>query len=354
MRVAIVNDLKMASEVLRRVVQSMPDAEVAWMAENGQQAVQWCQQDRPDLILMDMIMPVMDGAEATRRIMANCPCPILVTTANVKTNISYVYEALGFGAVDAVNTPALGASGSLEGARELIRKMRQVLRLEEAQRPFQSPVPQLAPAIRVASLAAAPALVAIGASTGGPQVLRTLLGHLPGDRPYALIIVQHLDEVFVPGFVRWLAQETRLPVKTVENGQRPLAGSVLVACTSDHLILDTNACLCYVREPAACFHRPSVDAFFESLLTAPIEPGVAVLLTGMGQDGAQGLYDLRQRGWETIVQDQSSSVVWGMPGTAVRMGAASQVLPAETIGPAIARAMRQRVSARDVQSPARR
>jgi two-component system response regulator WspF len=151
-----------------------------------------------------------------------------------------------------------------------------------------------------------------------------------------------LDEVFVPGLVRWLAQETRLPVQTVENGQRPLTGSVLVACTSDHLILDDNVCLCYVREPTACVHRPSVDVFFNSLLAAPIEPGVAVLLTGMGQDGAQGLRQLRQRGWETIVQDQSSSVVWGMPGTAVRMGAASQVLPAETIGPAIEQAMRQR------------
>jgi len=342
----------MAAEVLRRVVQSMPDAEVAWLAENGQQAVERCQQDRPDLILMDMIMPVMDGAEATQRIMAKCPCPILVTTANVKTNISYVYKALGCGAVDAVNTPALGASGSLEGAQELVRKMRQVLSLEQAQRP--RPSPPLAPAIRVATLAAAPPLVAIGASTGGPQVLKTLLGQLPGDRPYALIIVQHLDEIFVPGFVRWLAQETRLPLKAVEDGQRPLAGSVLVACTSDHLILDGNARLCYVRDPAACVHRPSVDVFFDSLRTAPIEPGVAVLLTGMGQDGAQGLFDLRQRGWETIVQDQSSSVVWGMPGTAVRMGAASQVLPAETIGPAIQRAMRQRVSTRDVPSPGRR
>jgi two-component system response regulator WspF len=332
----------MASEVLRRVVVSMPDAELAWMAEDGQQAVERCQQDRPDLILMDMIMPVMNGVEATRRIMAHCPCPILVTTANVKTNISYVYEALGCGAVDAVNTPALGAGGSLEGAQELIRKMRQVLSLEQAPRPSQGPVPQRAPALRVAAPAAAPPLVAIGASTGGPQVLRTLLGRLPGERPYALIIVQHLDEIFVPGLVRWLAQETGLPVQTVEHGQRPLTGSVVVACTSDHLILDDNVCLCYVREPAASVHRPSVDVFFNSLLAAPIEPGVAVLLTGMGQDGAQGLRQLRQRGWETIVQDQSSSVVWGMPGTAVRMGAASQVLPAETIAPAIEQAMRQR------------
>jgi len=354
MRVAIVNDLRMAVEVLRRVVVSMPDAQVAWVAEDGQQAIERCRQDRPDLILMDMIMPVMNGAEATRRIMADCPCPILVTTANVKTNISYVYEALGCGAVDAVNTPTLGTGGSLDGAAELIRKMRQVLSLQQADRPGPSPVPRRAATVRAASPAAAPPLVAVGASTGGPQVLRTLLGSLSGDRSYALVIVQHLDEIFVPGLVRWLAQDARLPVTTIENGQRPLAGSVLLACTSDHLILDDGACLRYVQEPAASVHRPSVDVFFNSLLAAPIEPAVAVLLTGMGQDGAQGLYDLRQRGWETIAQDQSSSVVWGMPGAAARMGAASQILPAAAIGAAIERAVRQRVSGRDASRPGRR
>jgi len=341
MRVAIVNDLRMALEVLRRVVQSMPDAELAWLAENGQQAVERCQQDRPDLILMDMIMPMMDGVEATRRIMARCPCPILVTTANVKTNVTYVYEALGCGAVDAVNTPVLGPSGALDGAQELIRKMRQVASLETAPRPGPRRGPRPASPPRAARPPAAPPLVAIGASTGGPQVLKTLLGQLPAQRPYAVVIVQHLDEVFVPGLVRWLAQETQWPVQGAAQGQRPAAGSIQVACTSDHLILDAHGCLAYVKEPAECFHRPSVDAFFASLLTAPIEPGVAVLLTGMGQDGAQGLYDLRQRGWETLAQDQTSSVVWGMPGAAVRLGAATQVLPADAIGLAIEAAVRR-------------
>ncbi len=342
MRVAIVNDLRMALEVLRRVVQSMPEAEVAWLAENGQQAVERCQRDRPDLVLMDMIMPVMDGVEATRRIMASCPCPILVTTANVKTNVTYVYEALGCGAVDAVNTPVLGPSGSLEGARELIRKMRQVASLEAAPLAGPSLAPRLP--LRRAAAPAAPPLVAVGSSTGGPQVLRTLLGQLPAQRPYAVAIVQHLDEIFVPGLIRWLAQETQLPVQAVEHGQRPAAGAVLVACTSDHLILDASGCLAYVKEPAECFHRPSVDAFFDSLLTAPVEPGIAVLLTGMGQDGARGMSALRQRGWETIAQDQATSVVWGMPGAAVRLGAATQIVPADEIGQAIERTIRRRMT----------
>jgi two-component system response regulator WspF len=339
MRVAIVNDLRMAVEVLRRIVQSIPDAQVAWVAENGQEAIDRCLQDRPDLILMDMIMPVMNGVQATRRIMTDCPCPILVTTANVRTNVSYVYEALGCGAVDAVNTPAVGPGGSLEGAQELIRKMHQLVRLQQTPRPCPSAVPHLAATTRSTSVAAP--LVAIGSSTGGPQVLKTLLAQLPAKRPYAVIIVQHLDPIFVPGLVDWLARDTEQPVRTIREGQQPVAGAILIACTSDHLVLDNNACFRYVREPAACVHRPSVDTFFSSLLTAPIEPGVAVLLTGMGQDGAQGLQQLQRRGWQTIAQDQASSVIWGMPGAAVRLGAAGQILPADRIGAAIDRALRR-------------
>ncbi|MCH5373526.1 MAG: response regulator, partial [Planctomycetes bacterium] len=272
MRVALVNDMRMALEVLRRVVLSMPDAEVAWIAEDGQQAVNRCRQDRPDLILMDMIMPVMNGVEATRHIMASSPCPILVTTASVKTNVDYVYESLGCGAVDAVNTPVLGAGGSLEGADELIRKMRQVVRVSRNTHSAPSPVQSPAPAHRVISAVAAPPLVAVGASTGGPQALRTLLAHLQGNRRYALIIVQHLDEIFVPGLVQWLAQETRLPVQAAKDGQPPVAGAILIACSSNHLVLDKGGLLRYVEEPAEAIHRPSVDVFFESLLNAPTRP----------------------------------------------------------------------------------
>jgi two-component system response regulator WspF len=341
MRVALVNDLKMALEALRRVVESMPDASVVWMAEDGSQALDKCQQDLPDLVLMDMIMPVMDGVEATRQIMNTCPCPILVTTASVTDNVSYVFEALGHGAVDAVNTPVLGTAGSLQGADDLIRKIRQVRQLR---RPARTPLPShethSSSAPPIASRI--PPLVAIGASTGGPQALRKTLATIGKPPHYAVLVVQHLDAIFVPGLAKWLSSESDLPVGIVEPNQRPRAGQVYLACSSDHLVLGAEGRMQYVEEPKDRIHRPSVDVLFASLCEHHVPPGVAVLLTGMGQDGANGLKSLLDHRWETIAQNESSSAVWGMPGAAVRMKAACQVLADSQIGEAIDRCMRAR------------
>ena len=334
MRVAIVNDVKMALEVLRRVVVSVPEAEIAWLAEDGQEAVKRCQADTPDLILMDMIMPVMDGVEATRQIMHLSPCPILVVTATVTGNADKVYEALGHGATDAVNTPVLGPCGELSGAEELIRKVRNVTRLAHGC-PQTLPVPDAWDGGVSGQLPRLPPIVAIGASTGGPQAILTILRALRGPLRASVIIVQHLDEHFVDGLAKWLGGETGLDVQVAQVGQRPEAGTVRVACTTDHLVLDRQGRYRHIQEPIDCVHRPSVDVFFGSLLGGPATPGTAALLTGMGQDGAAGLKALRVAGWETIAQDEATSVVWGMPRAAVRADAASRVLPIEQIGPAI-------------------
>lgn len=340
MRVALVNDLRMAIEALRRCVLSMPDAEIAWIAEDGLQAVQRCREDRPDVILMDMIMPVMDGVEATRQIMQQCACPILVTTASVRGNVGKVYEALGHGAVDAVNTPVLGTGGSMEGAEELTRKISFVTRLGCRSTNDRDVAATAAhPAVRV--LDSLPPMVVIGASTGGPEALRKVLAALPSPLPFALIVVQHLGEIFVPGLASWLANETGLSVSVVVPDQRPIVGGVHIACTSEHLVVDQTGNLTYVRQPEAHIHRPSVDVFFSSLLTAPVRPGTAILLTGMGGDGAKGLKSLHDVGWATIAQDEASSVVWGMPRAAMRLGAADEVLPVDEIGTAIMRNMKK-------------
>ena len=340
MRVALVNDLRMAIEALRRCVLSIPDAEIAWIAEDGKQAVQRCREDRPDVILMDMIMPVMDGVEATRQIMQQCACPILVTTASVRGNVGKVYEALGHGAVDAVNTPVLGTGGSLEGAEELTRKISYVTRLG-CRQSAPCATPKRASLPVVLPVSPLPPLVVVGASTGGPEALRKVLAGLPNPLPFALIAVQHLGELFVPGLAGWLATETGLNVSVVTSTQKPKTGSVYIACTSDHLILNKSGNLAYIRQPETCIHRPSVDVFFSSLLAAPVAPGTAVLLTGMGSDGAAGLKSLCDAGWDTIAQDEASSVVWGMPRAAARLGAANQVLPVDQIGAAIGRNMKK-------------
>jgi two-component system response regulator WspF len=334
-RIAIVNDVKMAIEVLRRVVVSLPEAEVAWIAEDGQQAVGKCQADRPDLVLMDLIMPVMDGVEATRRIMQQSPCPILVVTATVTGNCSKVFESLGHGALDAVNTPVFGRDGNIAGGDDLIRKIRNIVRLRCGK----------AAGLEVAvptSLGSAPQtpsgtspMLAIGASTGGPQALAVVLAGLARPLDYSVVVVQHLDTLFVPGLVEWLTDEAKTSARQIEAGQRPMVGTIHVACTSDHLVLTAAGAFQYVREPAGHVYRPSVDVFFDSLLKARARPGVALLLTGMGRDGAAGMKALHQAGWKTIAQDQASSIVWGMPGAAVKLHAADQVLPLDRIGPAV-------------------
>ena len=346
MRIAIVNDLRLAAETLRRVVLSRPGTEVAWIAIDGQDALAKCKTDVPDLILMDMIMPVMDGVEATRRIMRECPCPIVVVTATVEGNASKVFDALGHGALDAVNTPRLGLGGNVEGGAELLRKIDLVEMLAKPTRP--GPVRTTAPFLHPAS-GSAP-LLAIGASTGGPQALVEVLSALPSPFHHPIVVVQHVGLEFVPGLADWLARQTSRPVRIVTDAELPVDGSVHLGGREAHLILDTSGRLANVAKPADRLHKPSVDVLFDSLASSG-RRGVGVLLTGMGRDGAEGLLGLRKAGWWTIAQDRDSSVVWGMPGEAVRIGAAEEILPLSRIAPAIAAAFANRAWRRSAPEP---
>lgn len=332
-RVAIVNDLRLAVEALRRVVVSMPDAEVAWVAMDGAEALERCRDDRPDVVLMDLIMPVMDGAESTRRIMEECPCPIIVVTATVDGNCSLVYRALGHGALDAVNTPTIGTSGGVSGAEALIRKIEQVKRMAAE----NATSPSLAGAAKRAASATARLglpVLAIGASTGGPQALAKVLSDLPDRLDWPVLVVQHVDAEFVAGLASWLGEQVGRSVAVAEPG--PLkAGMVLLAGSNRHLVVLSDGTLGYADEPVGALHRPSIDVLFSSLAQRPGPAGVAVLLTGMGRDGASGLLQLRRSGWSTIAQDEATSVVWGMPGAAARLGAAEETLPIDRIGPRI-------------------
>lgn len=334
MRIGIVNDLRLAVESLRRAVATVPGATVAWVAVDGAEAVAMCAHDLPDVVLMDMIMPVMDGVEATRRIMRQTPCPILVVTATVEGNASRVFEALGAGALDAVATPGLAPDGTLVNAEPLARKIRAigVIAGVDPAPPRSASAP---PAASETSRRIGP-FIAIGVSTGGPQALATLLRDLPRPVPCATVIVQHIDTAFAPGLAEWLAAETRHRVDAARPGDTLAPDRVLIAATGDHIVLDASGHLTYTAEPRDLVYRPSVDVFFDSLLRAHAAPGVAVLLTGMGRDGASGLARLRSARWHTIAQDKATSVVWGMPGAAVQIGAAVQTLPIHEIGGAIA------------------
>ncbi len=337
MRIGIVNDSVMACEVLRRVVLSVPGQEVSWIASDGEEAVAMTRTDRPDLILMDLIMPVTDGVEATRRIMNEMPCAILVVTATVSGHINKVYQAMGSGALDAVDTPVLGAAGEVAGAASLLRKIDVIGKLigktpqPSATSPASAPI---RPAVQGPILQP---LVLLGSSTGGPFALAEILSKITTPRKATIVIVQHVDAAFAPGLSEWLSQHTAgRKVELIRDGTELTEGRVLLSGTDDHLVLDANRRLYYSREPRGITYRPSVDVFFKSVAAHWPQAGIAALLTGMGRDGAEGLLQLRRLGWTTIAQDEATSVVWGMPRAAVELGAADQILPLPLIGRAIA------------------
>ncbi|RMS77694.1 Chemotaxis response regulator protein-glutamate methylesterase [Pseudomonas savastanoi] len=328
MKIAIVNDMPMAIEALRRALAFEPAHQIIWVASNGADAVQRCVEQTPDLILMDLIMPVMDGVEATRRIMAETPCAIVIVTVDREQNMRRVFEAMGHGALDVVDTPAIGGPNSKEAAAPLLRKILNIDWLigQRVGREHVVAAPRSEPARR-------DRLVAIGSSAGGPAALEILLKGLPVSFPAAIVLVQHVDQVFAAGMAEWLSSASGLPVRLATEGETPQPGVVLLAGTNHHIRLLKDGTLAYTAEPVNEVYRPSIDVFFESVTRYWSGEAVGVLLTGMGRDGAQGLKAMRERGFLTIAQDQASSAVYGMPKAAAAIDAAVEIRPLPAIAP---------------------
>jgi len=329
-RVGIINDIPMVLEGLRRVVLSMPELDVAWLARDGNEAVMKCSEDTPDLVLMDLIMPGINGVQATRIIMQKCPCPILVVTASVKANQALAFEALSAGAMDIVRTPAVikDESGELCSIEEFKEKVLKLVRIIGYDRPSGADRQGLSHAAKNSDM-----LIGIGASTGGPQAIVSVLSAIPEDFSAAIVIVVHVNKEFAPGMAKWMKDMTGRPVHVVREGEPPKAGEIFLAASDDHLILSANQVLRYTPVPENNPFRPSVDVFFSSLVQHWRGEAVGVLLTGMGADGAKGLKSMRQNGWYTIAQDQKSSVIYGMPKAAAKLGAACEIMDLKLIGP---------------------
>lgn len=341
MKIALVNDMATALVALRQVLLKVPEYEVIWTATNGAEAVAKSSQNRPDLILMDLWMPVMDGVEATESIMKNYPCAILIVTASKEQNIAKVYEAMGYGALDVVDTPILGQMDSPEMASQLLSKIATIGKLLKPGR-YKKKIPVLGESrtnkekqknskVGFFSGAANVPLVAIGSSTGGPKALAVILSKLPLSFGAAVAIIQHVDGQFSSGFVEWLNQQSSLPVSLAVGGENLKKGMIFVAGSNNHLYLKSDLTLGYTKHPIDYPYRPSVDVFFNSLSEHWKNKGTAILLSGMGRDGAEGLAALRSVGWDTIAQNKESCVVYGMPKAAVDLNAAREVLSLEDI-----------------------
>lgn len=343
-KVAIANDTIIALEALRRTIATNSAYELIWSAKSGREAVALCAAHTPDLILMDLLMPGIDGAEATRQIMAQSPCAILIVTASMTLNTAKVFEAMGYGALDVVGTPIFGPRDSdmvtMSIAAPLLEKMATVTAYigKSIRRRGGSRPPQIQKAAVVASVTTP--LIAIGASTGGPKAVAKILSELPRAFNASIVVVQHIDYQFAQGLANWLNDQTSLKVAVAKSGDRILPGRVLIAATNDHLVMQRDRTLTYQNINHSTPYRPSIDVFFNSVSAHWPHPGCAVLLTGMGRDGAVGMGTLRNAGWHTIAQNEASCVVYGMPRAAVECGAAVRVLPINKIATALATPLR--------------
>jgi chemotaxis response regulator CheB len=333
MRIAIVNDMAMAVEGLKRIIQLSSEHQVAWIAWTGEEAVQCCAADLPDLILMDLIMPDMNGVEATRQIMQSTPCPIIVVTASVDGNSAMVFEALGEGAIDAINTPLLVGDVSSEQQKALLHKIAMIGVLTRANSSSDSNT--IGAKFSVQANARHEQIVVIGASSGGPHALSILLKDIPRNFSAPIVVVQHVDQQFVQGLADWLDQQVPLSVVIAQQGDQPTPGKIFLAGSDKHLVMLETGKLGYQSEPADIPYKPSVDVFWHSLYRNWKGTLTAILLTGMGKDGAAGMLALRQKGALTIAQDEATSTVYGMPKAAIDLEAAVEIWPIEAIGAAL-------------------
>ncbi len=328
MRIGIVNDMPMIAEALRRTVTHNGAHEVDWVAHDGISAIAYCKEHKPDLILLDLIMPGIDGVEVTRQIMQHSPCPILLVTSSISSNMSLVFQALGQGALDAVDTPQIGGASANASTAILLNKINQIARIVNDKPNLLSSSPKLSvPTVSTDSL------VVMGASAGGPAALNTVLSGLPPDFDAAVLIVQHIDAEFVGNLAKWLALECHLPLRLAVEGDRPKAGTVLLASADGHLVLNRNLQLRYIQEPRDTAYQPCVNVLFDSACKHWQGTLAGVLLSGMGTDGAKGLKALRDKGHYTIAQNQATSAIYGMPKAAIELGAAVDVLPVKDIAP---------------------
>ena len=321
LRIGIVNDSAVEIEVIRRVILMAPEHDISWTAHDGGEAVSFCAGDIPDLILMDIAMPVMGGVEATCTIMRETPCAILIVTKDLGSNASLIFEAMGCGALDAVGMPYFGDDGSITGADELLKKIATINKIVCGNRRGGRSHRK-----RSSVGKEAPLLVAIGSSTGGPKILVSIISRLPSQIETPIVIVQHVDAHFTRSLAEWLDEQTPLTVTIARENDYPRKGMVYLAETNDHLVMSPDFTFHYTPDPVDYPFRPSVDSFFNSLVANWPTKGTAILLSGMGKDGASGLLALRKAGWKTVAQDKESSVVFGMPKAAIEIEAAEEVL----------------------------
>ena len=343
-RVLIVDDSAVVRQTLSEILASDPEIEVIATASDPFVAAERLRAESPDVITLDIEMPRMDGLTFLQKIMTQHPIPVVICSSLAEAGAQSTLQALEYGAVDIITKPRLGSKKFLEESRVALC---QVVKAAAGSR-----LRPLAPSRKVEPKLSADAVlgpgthamsettekvVAIGASTGGTEALRSLLEVLPPDAP-GIVIVQHMPELFTRAFANRLDSLCNITVKEAESNDTVIRGRALIAPGNHHMLLKRSGARYYVEikdGPLVCRHRPSVDVLFRSAARYAGQNAVGVILTGMGDDGANGLLEMKQAGATTIAQNEATCVVFGMPNEAVKRGAVDKILPLEAVAAAV-------------------
>lgn len=344
-KVFLVEDSPVALKILENLLAESSDITITGTARNGAEALELITKAQPDVICTDLLMGKMDGLELTQQIMAKCPTPILIISQAVEGRTSdMAVRLLKAGAVDIFAKPKSGLQEDYKHSQSaLISKIKVLSGIKVFTKPIKPaliyPKPPLSPQALPPTVPGSYKVLVIGASTGGPQAFQKVLGQLPLNFPMPVVCIQHISEGFLSGLVNWMDAECALTVKIAEDREFLRPGFVYFAPEKQHLMVDNQGRCFYSAAAPVGGHCPSIGVTFESLASVYGKGVIAALLTGMGRDGADGLRAIAQQGGLTIAQNEASSIIYGMPHEAVKLGAARAVLDIEAIAPFILKSL---------------
>lgn len=323
-RVLVVDDSDTARGMLKAFLASDADIEVVGEAKDGREAVDMAGRLRPDIVTMDIYMPVMDGLEAIEHIMARHPVPILVVTGRSSSDLAF--NALSKGALEVMAKPDADGAGDLAKKVKLLSKVKVITHMR-GRKGADADLPKGAGPSGLDDIG----IVAIASSTGGPKALSVVLPELPADLPCPVVVAQHINEDFVSGLADWLGDISMVNVKVAEDGESIRRGTVYISPAGGHMELREGGRVALVGKKPTDIYMPSCNLLLSSVADVYGAKSIGVILTGMGNDGTLGMRRIKEAGGVTIAQDEKTSAIYGMPREAVRSGCIDAVLPLEKI-----------------------
>lgn len=348
-RVLVVDDSASVRQTMKAILEEDPAIEVIGAAHDPFAAARIIQEQLPDVVTLDVEMPRMDGITFLRKLMSQCPLPVVMCSSLIEDGSETLLQALEAGAVDIILKPRMGVADHLAEHRQQVRDVVKAAARARLRGPRPPTVPVesrntadvvLAPPSGRAMSRTTEMIICLGASTGGTEALREVLEALPANAP-GIVVVQHMPENFTRSFAKRLDSLCQVGVKEAEDGDTVMRGHVLIAPGGKHTMLERQGARYQVAVrdgPLVSRHRPSVDVLFRSAARYAGSNAIGVIMTGMGDDGARGLLEMREAGARTFAQDEATSVVFGMPREAIARNAVEKIVPLEAIAREMLRA----------------